>query len=402
MVYYVFDLDNTIGDFYSTYFLVSDLRSDTISEHSQTILKPPEEVIPNIRRAYKYFVHQIALREKSDKPIGLLRPGIIDIMKMINLQKFTGICKGVVLYSNNGNLETLEFARDIIHDILQTHTLILDCIHLYHPLRKSEVRKINENASPKKWATIQKILTEGKCKAINPKPEEVVFFDDVLHSDIVLHLNLNYITFRPYIFKPSFDYFADLYLKALEHADIKHVKGDVRASENYVIYLAYLGIITETNAETIESHIETHRSNTPDTATSDTAPPNDMYGTELMRKRVMRYTSKKIMDTFDPKAYLDEIDDIMHSLKITYDSDTKIHDISGATRIIQNQTKHDISGAPEKYEKNTIIYSHGSKKEGIKIKPTKSLSINSHSKPKIYSVPQTSIYPIKSMRSSQK
>jgi hypothetical protein len=400
MVYYVFDLDNTIGDFYSTYFLVSDLRSDTISEHKQTILKPPEEVIPNIRKAYKYFVHQIALREKSDKPIGLLRPGIIDIMKMINLQKFTGICKGVVLYSNNGNLETLEFARDIIHDILQTNNLILDCIHLYHPFRKSEVRKINENASPKKWATIQKILTEGKCKAINPKPEEVVFFDDVLHSDIVLHLNLNYITFRPYIFKPSFDYFADLYLKALEHADIKHVKGDVSASENYIVYMAYLGIISETNAETLENQIEAHRSNTPDTATLDTAPPNDMYCTELMRKRVMRYTSKKIMDTFDPKAYLDEIDDIMNSLKITYDTTTNT--ISGAAPIPQKQTMPDISGAPEKYEKNTIIYSHGSKKQGIKIKPTKSLSNNSHSKPKNNGVPQTSIYPIKSMRSSQK
>jgi hypothetical protein len=402
MVYYVFDLDNTIGDFYSTYFLVSDLRSDTVSEHRQTILKPPEEVIPNIRKAYKYFVHQIALREKSDKPIGLLRPGIIDIMKMINLQKFTGICKGVVLYSNNGNLETLEFARDIIHDILQTHTLILDCIHLYHPFRKSEVRKINENASPKKWATIQKILTEGKCKAINPKPEEVVFFDDVLHSDIVLHLNLNYITFRPYIFKPSFDYFADLYLKALEHADIKHVKGDVCASENYIVYMAYLGIISETNAESLENHIEVHRSNTPDTAPLDTVPPNDMYGTELMRKRVMRYNSKKIMDTFDPKIYLDEINDIMNSLKITYDSDTTTNTISEAPSSLQKQTLSDISGVPEKYDKNTIIYSHGLKNQGIKIKPTRSLSDYLHSKPKKMVCPQSSIYPIKSMRSFQK
>ena len=278
--------------------------------------------------------------------------------------------------------------------------MILDCIHLYHPFRKSEVRKINENASPKKWATIQKILTEGKCKAINPKPEEVVFFDDVLHSDIVLHLNLNYITFRPYIFKPSFDYFADLYLKALEHADIKHIKGDVSASENYIVYMAYLGIVSETNAETLENQIEAHRSNTPDTASLDTVPPNDMYGTELMRKRVMRYTSKKIMDTFDPKAYLDEIDDIMNSLKITYDTTTNT--VSGAAPILQKQTTPDISGASEKYEKNTIIYSHGSKNQGIKIKPTKSLSNYSHSKPKNYSVPQTSIYPIKSMRSSQK
>ena len=204
MVYYVFDLDNTIGDFYTTFYLVSDLRSDTISEHRQIILKPPEEIIPNIQKAYKYFVHQIAIREKSNNPIGLLRPGIIDIMKMINIQKLTGTCRGVILYSNNGNLETLEFARDIIHDALQTRTLILDCIHLHHPYRNKEVRKINENASPKKWATIQKILTEGKCKAINPKPEEVVFFDDAMHTDIVLHLNLNYINFLTAIIKRLF------------------------------------------------------------------------------------------------------------------------------------------------------------------------------------------------------
>ena len=361
MVYYVFDLDNTIGDFYSTFFLVSDLRSDTISEHRQIMLKPPEEIIPNIRKAYKYFVHQIALREKSDKPIGLLRPGIIDIMKEINLQKFTGICKGVILYSNNGNLETLEFARDIIHDILQTHTLILDCVHLHHPYRKKEVRKINENTSPKKWSTIQKILTEGKCKAVNPKPEEVIFFDDAMHPDIVLHLNLNYITFRPYVFKPSFDYFADLYLKALEHADIKHVKRDVKASENYVIYLAYLGIISETNAETIENHIDAYRCTTPDTMPLDTTPPNDKYGTELMYKRVMRYASKKIMDTFNPKLYLDEIDNIMNSLKITCESTSTVHDISGTQPPAQKPIGSDISGTPitaEKYDKNTIIYTH--------------------------------------------
>jgi hypothetical protein len=318
-------------------------------------------------------------------------------MKTINLQKLTGTCKGVVIYSNNGNLETLEFARDIIHDALQTHTLILDCIHLHHPYRKKELRKINESASPKKWSTIQKILTEGKCKAINPKPEEVIFFDDAMHPDIVLNLNLNYITFRPYIFKPSYDYFADLYLKALIHADIKLIKGNVKASEKYILFLAYLGIIADTNAESIEKHIEIYKSITPDTAPLDAAPPNDKYATELMSKRIMRYGLNKIMDTFDPKIYLDEIDSIMDSLKIT---DTVQPNISGAQES-GISCNSDASTSAENLDKNTIIYTHGSKNQRIKIKPTKCFSDYVQDKSKIYGIPQQSIYPIKSIRSSQ-
>jgi len=392
MVYYVFDLDNTIGDFYSTFFLVSDLRSDTISEHRQIMLTPPEEIIPNIRAAYKYFVHHIAVKEKSDKPIGLLRPGMLDIMKMINVQKLTGTCKGVILYSNNGNLETLEFARDIIHDALQTHTLILDCIHLYHPFRKKELRKINENASPKKWATIQKILIEGKCKAINPKPEEVVFFDDVLHTDIVLHLNLNYINFRPYIFKPSFDYFADLYLKALDHADIKLVSGNTKASQKYILYLAYLGIIVDTKAETIQEHIEIYKSNTPDTFAIGTVPPNDKYGTELIYKRVMKYDSKKIMDSFDPKIYLDEIDTIMDSLKIT---DPPLTSTS-------TDVPNSIISDTIPIEKNTIAPTHSLRNQRIKIKPPKCFSDYLSEKSKIYGAPQPGKHQIRSIVKNQK
>jgi hypothetical protein len=93
----------------------------------------------------------------------------------------------------------------------------------------------------------------------------------------------------------------------------------------------------------------------------------------------MRYDSNKIMDTFNPKLYLDEIDDIMNSLKIT---DALFPDISGTLPPLPP------SPPTEKYRRN----------QRVKIKPTNSLSNYLHNKAKIYGVSQQSIYPMKSIR----
>ena len=154
-MYFVFDLDETLAEIYTVYYFVASLQTYPSISKSLTY---------TLKSYYKQFVKKILTEELNQ--LGILRPGILNIMKKLYKLYKAGKVKGVIIYSNNGHLYNLEFIRDLIHEYIGGE-LICECIHRYHHMRKSE-NKI--------WDELKNILTEGKCKAKNIKSHEVFFF----------------------------------------------------------------------------------------------------------------------------------------------------------------------------------------------------------------------------------
>jgi hypothetical protein len=127
-------------------------------------------------------------------PLGILRPGIIDIMRQLKRQKQKGDVKSVLIYSNNGHLESLEFIRDLIYLVLDLRPgdkFISECVHYNHPMRSLE-----KNTMPfgtKSWNTLKDILINGNCGAPNTiEADRVVFFDDLAHPDLAHNLGFGW------------------------------------------------------------------------------------------------------------------------------------------------------------------------------------------------------------------
>lgn len=207
MVYFVFDLDNTIANVASVIFLLQDLTG--FHWNSKEILTPLN-LKNKLKQAYNLFVKKIAnLEQNSTTRIGILRPGIIDVMKFISESDTN---RGVIIYSNNSSLKCLEFIRDIIHEILGTQNLIKDCIHRTHHLRTDKF-----NNSTKSWNSLRNLLIKGKCLASESlEPSEVLFFDDNFHQDLKINLESNYILVPPYKYDVDWQIIEEIYKSVLE------------------------------------------------------------------------------------------------------------------------------------------------------------------------------------------
>lgn len=216
MTYLVFDLDETLAELYPTfYFLVS-----LTPEPPQTRTSSDDELKTKLDEAYKIFVKNVLSAEKQSQPLGILRPGILQVFEKIQQLKNTGQVKGTIIYSNNGHLESLEFIRDLIHEHLGTNDLILECIHRGHHMRDEE--KGARGGYPNKtWNVLSTILKTAPIEApTDLSPEDVYFFDDQIHSDLKTILKNNYIQVPPYAFKASFDALAQQFTSALDEANI--------------------------------------------------------------------------------------------------------------------------------------------------------------------------------------
>jgi hypothetical protein len=187
-------MDETIAELYSVFYFLDSLT-----------FKKDDSKLMN---AYRHFVKLIAKQEKSDNVIGILRPGIFGIMERLSELQTKGIVDKVVIFSNNGHLESLHFIRDVIHEAIGSDILIADCIHLNHPERN--------NSSVKDWKNLLEILNSGPCNApLDLKPKSVYFFDDLYHPNMIA---TNYVHVPGYDKKASFDRIKDIYLEALEKA----------------------------------------------------------------------------------------------------------------------------------------------------------------------------------------
>ncbi len=205
MAYVGFDLDETLGRFTVVYWHVmflTPLKSYYESEgmrvyDGKTVeyIRPPEcseDLKERMDTALNLFVKKIAEEEKAGR-LGFLRPSILPIAKRLWDLQQKGKVKGVVIYSNNGNLGLLHFAAQLIETIAETPRLFCDFIHWYHPLRRYGEVEVNEDrpgSGMKTVRTLYNIFTMGPCsgkgapESFEDFKNNLYFFDDADHSNI--------------------------------------------------------------------------------------------------------------------------------------------------------------------------------------------------------------------------
>jgi hypothetical protein len=177
----VFDLDLTLADIpievYGelrniTRIPVNNNRQNTYSDYIDSKANEELEIITNSA------IHN-----------GILRPNIITYMIQILNLKLRGLCKGVVIYSNNLDLVNLEFVRDLLTGCMYKSTedipidtiqsLFCLCIHRVYPGRPRQT-----NNPPKTWPELQSIMMNNKeaCGITDDtvSPESIYFFDDMV------------------------------------------------------------------------------------------------------------------------------------------------------------------------------------------------------------------------------
>ncbi len=218
-------MDEAIAELYSVFYCITSLRlKDTIVEDDVRLLPMLSDSLEKqVDNAYRLFVKKVLKEELSSKPLGILRPGVLQVMNSLyRLQRAKKVAH-VVIYSNNGTLICLEFIRDLIHEYLGSNTLIGECVHRTHPLRNEhETAKMGlHDKWDKTWGSLRKVLIEGKCKAPSTlSVDDVYFFDDLDHKDLHRAIGNHYYQVPPYEFKASFERLGEIYQLVVEEANV--------------------------------------------------------------------------------------------------------------------------------------------------------------------------------------
>ena len=267
-------MDEAIAELYSAFYFITSLQIPAVIQKSY----PEYEfaVSDSIKRqlvsAYRRFVKAVVKEETSYKPLGIIRPGVLHVMKMLyHLQKRNKIAH-VIIYSNNSSLLCLEFIRDVIHEYLGTTQLIAECAYRNHPLRTERC------ASDKTWNSLKRVLVEGNCRApCTIGPEDVHFFDDLAHKDLQKVLGKQYHQVPAYEFKASYERLADLYADALQ--DVSMIQ-----------FASLVAMVYGTSPNPITTslhHILTlFKASTVQTASKDDIPPLHDKGIIIMKRAI--------------------------------------------------------------------------------------------------------------------
>lgn len=225
MYYFVFDLDETLAEVYSIFYFLLSLK---LKNNIKAATPEQAQLLAKLDVAYNNFVGRILEMEKSDRPLGILRPGILGIMQKLSELKDSGQLAKVIIYSNNGKLENLEFVRDLIALSLgqPKEQLITDLIYYNSPGRNSEIiRQYNyktgkmvgiPGAARKTWPVLQKIITRNGIKNLDFIPENVFFFDDLIPKhELRAELGDRYYQVPAYRFKASAERIAEIYMSIM-------------------------------------------------------------------------------------------------------------------------------------------------------------------------------------------
>jgi len=273
MVYYfVFDLDETLGQLHTPYYFLRELLPERnhLTEREDTGIHTPSEGLRAIlHEVYQNFVTLVASQELSTTPLGILRPGILNALReMITLKNFGG----AIIYSNNDSPPVLDFTKDIIEKALG-RPVFCDVIYRTHPMRNGidfNVERTTLDAK-KTWEALKYILENGECGATNVRPEDVFFFDDLRHPDLLRNLPPgHYIHVSPYSYRATFDTLAKLYMNAIRASSFAQ---DTEYHEEFFEYLASLSNVNTSDEYIVDSHLQIYKDMTKPTSAPDRIPP---------------------------------------------------------------------------------------------------------------------------------
>jgi hypothetical protein len=224
--WFVFDLDETLTHMNPYFATICSFFTDEVAIEAGAPLLAvarPAALDGPLQTAYENFVRAVAAEELGTTPLGVVRPGVIELFREIARLKDAGLAGGAFIYSNNGTMRVLKFVADVIHEALGRRDLICDYSHLRDPRRAPEKPKNPMESLPKLFRRIQEIIRTGPCGPVAapaPEPKDVFFFDDIMHNDIFSAIRDNYIQVLPYRYKVNTDRFATLYFNALTEAGV--------------------------------------------------------------------------------------------------------------------------------------------------------------------------------------
>ncbi len=284
--YYVFDLDETLAQVYSFFYVMCTLRPDAHTQNIQPAKRNRiqvnatfQSIQPRLQSAYQHFVQSIAKRETSEHPFGLLRPGILEVFSELKMQKDAGIPLCCMIYSNNGSLDLLELVKDVIHAAVGDSELIRDCVHWYHPSRKMERAPNQPGVANKTWPILHRLLYEGPCQAsVDTKPTQVTFFDDRVHPNLKRALKDQSILVQPYRYKVPVQEVNALYTDAIQSVGLL----DTPESTQQLLLFIHSACGTVQEPLTWSSHLERLVTLNKGTAPEGSRPPPRLPDTDIL------------------------------------------------------------------------------------------------------------------------
>ena len=189
MAFIGFDLDETLGWFMSAHPYVFFLVPETVYKN---LLKTnqPSMLSPKLRQKLDAGMKEFAkCLVTKDSELGLLRPGILPIIKRLAALKEEGRVKAISIYSNNGNLGLLLLAAAMIEYAAGTPGLFCNKVDWYNPLRTSEITPGRPGVAFKTADVLRKSFLDSQCGSMISEDEidlkQTFFFDDLIHEDIL-------------------------------------------------------------------------------------------------------------------------------------------------------------------------------------------------------------------------
>lgn len=233
MAYIGFDLDETLGSFSAgevyMYFVYPEClyRGQLLGRKP---FQPSEELNELLTKFLNLFAICLADKEPG---LGILRPGIQDIMKRIAQARGEGQVKNVAIYSNNGNLGLLVLAAKMIEYLIEKPDFFCNYVDWYNPIRSSEIQVGNPGAATKSVAVLKQIFADSKCGSVRDiDTKDLFFFDDLVHKNINDAIGpTHYFNVNPYKRAASYDIISECFQDAMERSGIKE-------SSEYLDYIA--------------------------------------------------------------------------------------------------------------------------------------------------------------------
>ena len=186
----VFDLDGTLGDFtcidyFSYVYDIETILLDNDSKIHKKKLKDQyklydDETVKFLKELKESFEDKM-IKEEFTKLI--LRPNIVEIFNLLKNE-----VSAVMIYSNNGNLYNLEFAGRAIENMTDSPGLFKAYMHRSDSIR-DEFDGIVTGARLKTVNTIKKAVK----KFLHFEPSKIIFFDDIIHPDLMYNMDVSYI-----------------------------------------------------------------------------------------------------------------------------------------------------------------------------------------------------------------
>ena len=181
--WFVFDLDETLTHMNPYFATICSFFTDEVAiEAGAAHMAVARSAVLDgpLQTAYENFVRAVAAEELGPTPLGVVRPGVIELFREIGRLKDAGLAGGAFIYSNNGTMRILQFVADVIHEALGRRDLFCDYSHLRDPRRIPD-KPTPEDKPLKLFQRIQDIILTGPCSAVAaPAAEDVFFFDDTI------------------------------------------------------------------------------------------------------------------------------------------------------------------------------------------------------------------------------